>query len=103
MTEFQSAFAEVLNDTPASSPFAKGDWIVDQAIKLLREHGCQYRYEIIDAAKFAYDNYVAPWDIPGVPNFVEPIVDEKLGEILVTALYAVADAICGPDITGDPV
>lgn len=41
----------------------------------------------------AYDKYVAPIDIPGVPNLVEPWVDSALKAIVMNQASRLYDAI----------
>ena len=72
--------------------------IVDIALRLLQEHGCQYRHDLVAAAKNAYDTFVRPIDLPGVPNLViEPKVDDMLCQALVMILETAADALCGEE------
>jgi hypothetical protein len=36
------------------------------------------RQAVLDAAAIAFDKYVAPYDLPYVPDAVEPVVDSQL-------------------------
>lgn len=49
--------------------------------------------EVIDAAGAAYDRYVAPLDIPYVPNLFEPRVDALLKGIFLSMVDRVYDAL----------
>ncbi len=48
---------------------------------------------VLKAAADAYDKYVAPIDIPYVPNLIEPLVDEQLKQIFLTSVGRVYDAL----------
>jgi len=47
---------------------------------------------VLAVAKF-YDEIIAPIDITGVPNFLEPIVDKTLRELLLLLTRSWADAV----------
>ena len=55
----------------------------------------QRRAAVIAAVKYLYDSVIAPLDIPGVPNFIEPAVDKALGQLIEPAAGAAYDAIAG--------
>lgn len=38
-----------------------------------------------------YDQYVKPFDIPTIPNLVEPMVDEAIKSTIVAVIWAVDD------------
>ncbi len=51
-----------------------------------------------DVLKFvgeAYDSYVAPLDIPGVPNLIEPRVDAMLRVAVLVAAGKLYDQVAG--------
>lgn len=51
-----------------------------------------------DVLKFvgeAYDDYVAPLDLPGVPNFIEPRVDAMLRVAVLVAAGKLYDQVAG--------
>jgi len=53
---------------------------------------------IIEAVMFVWNNYVVPYDLPLVPNFIEPTIDRALGEVLRQLLTAALYALRGvPD------
>lgn len=47
----------------------------------------------VAAAEQLFDQFVAPFDIPGVPNFLEPMVDAQLKRMIRPILKAFFDAI----------
>ncbi len=49
--------------------------------------------QVLKIAGDAYDRYVAPIDIPGVPNFVEPEFDLMAKALFLRAVSAVYDSI----------
>jgi hypothetical protein len=49
--------------------------------------------EILAAVGAAYDQFVAPIDMPGVPNFIEPRVDAMLRVALLVAIGKLYDQI----------
>lgn len=48
---------------------------------------------VLDAAAKAYDRYIAPLDIPGVPVLVEPWVDNMLKSIFLRLVAAAYDQL----------
>lgn len=38
-----------------------------------------------------YDTWVRPYDLPGVPNLVEPLVDDAIKNALVALIWSVDD------------
>ncbi len=48
---------------------------------------------VLAAASKAFDDYVAPFDIPMVPNFVEPYVDAQLKSLFLATVDRLYDAI----------
>lgn len=51
------------------------------------------RNEFLRIVAEAYDLYVAPVDIPGVPNIIEPWVDSALKAILLQQAAAIYDML----------
>lgn len=74
----------------ASNAFGTGNSIFKTAVRLLKERGLGDLETIITQAKYVYDSFVAPIDIPWIPNFVEPIVDASIWKGLEAAIRAVA-------------
>jgi hypothetical protein len=48
---------------------------------------------VLKAASKAFDDYVAPFDIPLVPNFMEPYIDAQLKSIFMGTVDRLYDAI----------
>lgn len=48
---------------------------------------------VINAAGAAFDQYVAPIDVPFVPNLVEPLFDAMLRKVFLDSVGRVYDAI----------
>lgn len=48
---------------------------------------------VLKAAGDAYDKYVAPIDIPFVPNLIEPMVDAQLRSLFLGAVGRMYDAL----------
>ncbi len=57
------------------------------------------RADVITAAGDAYDKYVAPIDIPFVPNLIEPMVDAGLRKLFIDSVGRIYDAIAKPPPT----
>lgn len=79
-----------------------GETVLDAAGRLLREIRGQLQKQIdslpskqavLDAAVAAYDKYVAPIDIPGVPALVEPWVDQMLRGVFLRLVAAAYDQL----------
>jgi len=49
--------------------------------------------DLIQAAEAVYDDFVAPIDLVGVPNIIEPFVDKWLREIIRPGLSRLVDQI----------
>lgn len=70
--------------------------------RLLREIRSQLQKQIdnlpskqvvLDAAAAAYDRYIKPLDIPGVPPLIEPWVDNMLKSIFLRLVAAAYDQL----------
>ena len=48
---------------------------------------------IIDTIMQIYDSVVAPFDIPGLPNLIEPAVDKAIGQALRMLLERIAERL----------
>lgn len=58
-------------------------WVAD----LLRQVGLSIdRQAVREAVLEAYDRYVAPFDLPYIPNLIEPAVDRAIRRALEAAL-----------------
>jgi hypothetical protein len=53
------------------------------------------KQEFLKVVRQAYNDYVAPIDLPGVPNLFEPTVDRLLGEVVVQAASRLYDYFAG--------
>lgn len=73
---------DFVDDLPLAerSPFILGQRLVAFFVENLDSfiHACGGIDAVIRAAEKAYDDYVAPLDIPGVPNLIEPQVDSAI-------------------------
>jgi hypothetical protein len=103
MTEDQvyQAIASQLDETsnPADE-FETASRIRDRLTRWIVENGCQHRELVEPTARRLYNQYVRPFDIPGLPNMViEPRVDDAAEEILVRLLNRVLDRVCEGDDT----
>lgn len=87
-------FADELSDISTPNQFITASTIYEIAVRLLGEYGCSHQQQLLDAARQAYRTHVRPIDLPGVPNFIEPIVDDRLEEALVRLLQAVFNKRC---------
>lgn len=48
---------------------------------------------VLAACSKAFDDYVAPFDIPLIPNFIEPYVDAQLKSVFMATVDRLDDAI----------
>lgn len=88
--ELDTAFEEALEHVGSSSPFHTGDTLLRAAGRQLQEKGVDQLDLIVAAAKKAYDEHVAPIDIPYVPNFIEPMLDEHIWLALEISIREIA-------------
>ena len=79
-----------------------GETILGVADRLLKEIRSQLQRQIdnlpskqvvLDAAGAAFDKYLAPIDIPGVPPLIEPWVDNMLKSIFLRLVAAAYDQL----------
>jgi|JI9StandDraft_2_1071091.scaffolds.fasta_scaffold355598_1 hypothetical protein len=55
--------------------------------------GQEKKDAVITAVGTFYDTVVAPMDIPGVPNFIEPMVDQGAKLVAMTVASSAVDAL----------
>lgn len=53
------------------------------------------KQDFLKIVREAYEKYVAPIDLPGVPNLFEPTVDRLLGEVVVQMASRLYDYFAG--------
>ena len=53
------------------------------------------RESVLEAVGQAYDAFVAPIDIPGVPNLIEPRIDAMLRVAVLVAAGKIYDSLAG--------
>jgi hypothetical protein len=51
--------------------------------------------EVLKVVGEAYDAYVAPIDLPGVPNLIEPRIDAMLRVVVLVAVGKIYDQLAG--------
>jgi hypothetical protein len=82
-----------------SNPLHLGGRLFDSALAYLRTHGCQNRDVIRSTLGVAYDTHIRPLDLPGIPNFLEPRVDDMIKQALLGLYDRAADDFCRPENT----
>ena len=89
-------------DQSVASSGSVQDSVLDAAGQLLKSIRSQLQRQIdnlppkqvvLDAAAAAYDRYIAPLDIPGVPAMIEPWVDNMLRGIFLRLVSGVYDQL----------
>jgi hypothetical protein len=50
---------------------------------------------VMKAAEFAFDTYVAPFDLPFISNLIEPVVDKQLRRIFLALVETAYDKLAG--------
>lgn len=93
-----SASNSGLRMTNSANPYQQMNSLLDSIRAQLQAliDGLPSKDVVLKKASEAFDQYIAPLDIPGVPNIVEPVVDKMLKEMflqLVSALYDQLQAI----------
>lgn len=51
--------------------------------------------DVLSMAGAAYDQFVAPIDLPGVPNLIEPRIDAMLRVVVLVAVGKIYDQLAG--------
>jgi len=80
-----------------STVFSIASDLVEYGTQIIRDLGCGHREEIVVAAKDTYRKHVRPIDLPGIPNFIEPQVDDQLESIVIILLNKAFDSLCEDD------
>ena len=65
----------------ASTPFAMGEALASEAVLQVRA-GADAN-AIVKIVEEVFEKYIRPFDIPGVPNIVEPLVDDALKQAVI--------------------
>lgn len=55
---------------------------------------------VMAACSKAFDDYVVPFDIPMVPNFIEPYVDAQLKSMFLATVDRLYDAVAAKKAAG---
>ena len=55
--------------------------------------GAEKKAAVLAALETFFDEVIAPLDIKGIPNFIEPIVDSSLKKLSLTLAAAGIDAL----------
>lgn len=56
---------------------------------------------VLAACSKAFDDYVAPFDIPLIPNFIEPYVDAQLKSVFMATADRLYDAVSAKKAFGN--
>lgn len=67
--------------------------LIDKVRDLLSEIDLPPREVVLNAVRNVYAQYVAPVDLPGVPNAIEPWVDQAILAIVLRAVNGMYDRI----------
>jgi hypothetical protein len=72
--------------------------LVDRLVKRIKEQLLVLdilpsKEVVLAAASKAFDDYVVPFDIPLIPNFIEPYVDAQLKSIFMSTVDRLYDAV----------
>lgn len=78
----------------AETHFERAGQILKGVVKFIINEGCQYADKAEPVTRQLFNQYVRPLDIPGVPNLVEPQLDDALEELLVKAVLAAVSQFC---------
>lgn len=87
-------FAPLATATSSNQVQAAGN-LIERLKEILRStlNALPPKAEILKIVGNAYDNYVAPLDIPGVPSLLEPWADQALKAIVLQLASAAYDEI----------
>jgi len=66
--------------------------MLQQAVSMLRVSPGQVE-QIVAAAKKVYYQYIAPIDLPGVPAFAEPLVDDAIWRVIESLIRKAAEQL----------
>jgi len=77
-----------------NSPYVLADRLSTLGSGLVQEHGCEHLDVIVEAVELAYDTYVKPIDIPGVPESIEGIIDASIKQGLAALIRYVGEKFC---------
>jgi hypothetical protein len=86
---FRGFEGHVINQNVVKSPYLLADKLIRKAIEMIKIDPDKLE-EIIAAAKTAYDTYIAPIDIPGIPNIIEPVIDALLWRTIESTIRLLA-------------
>lgn len=78
---------------PITSPLVAADKLLNSAGRILRDEGSDCVEQVVQAAGLLYDRFVAPIDIPGIPNIVEPAFDAAVKQALIAGIRVIAKKI----------
>lgn len=97
MSQLQSQASEFLAALPAAdrNPLTIGGKLVDFLVPQLDEwvHVLGGIDAVIASVHAAYDQFVVPLDLPGIPGLVEPMVDSAAKRLIATLLRAAHDRL----------
>lgn len=94
MSEFHVQLPTSWTEAAGGNPFRLTGQLAEQIKqKLLSAIELPPREKVLAEAAAAYEKYVAPLDIPFVPNLVEPLVDARLQALFVESVGRMYDAI----------
>jgi metal-dependent HD superfamily phosphatase/phosphodiesterase len=91
---FQEIASQLDETDNPETQFSTANRLVKIVKSLIQRHGCPHREVIIASALQAYEQYVRPIDLPGIPNTVEPMVDSAVRNVLENTLHWVGNTIC---------
>jgi len=77
-----------------NSPYVLADRLSTLGSGLVTEHGCEHIDAIVEAVEIAYDRYVKPLDIPGIPESIEGVIDETIKQGLAALVRYVGEKFC---------
>jgi hypothetical protein len=91
-----SVFKFSFEGEPSNQIAAAGS-LVDQVKKWLSSLVGQLpsKDEVLKMVGEAYDQFVAPLDLPGVPNLIEPRIDALLRVVVLVAIGKFYDQLAG--------
>lgn len=88
ISEAVTALVAQYRDSTADGKFSAEDAIkltalaIDQlvaVVNVLGVPGADKKAAVVEGVRLFYDRVIAPLDIPGVPNWIEPAVDTAIG------------------------
>lgn len=89
LAEMRTAF----DDESFQDPLQASSWFLRLVAQLLQQYGLGSKDEIRRAAEKFWDEVVVPFDLPKIPNWLEPTVERALKPIVMAQVDVLADKL----------